>query len=113
MFDEMTKRKRDTWLAKPDCPILATVQSMISAAQTGGGLREIQINAIKTDLFLKIKCGNKPLAEFFSDGALTSLELNYSMLLSSKLWSDTIPFLKMSHRIRTSNICDDETEFCC
>ena len=84
MFYEMIKRKRDVWLSRPDCPVLSTIQAMVSAAHNGSGLRDIQIDAIKTYLFLKIECGNKPLAELFSSGALTSLELNDSMLLSGK-----------------------------
>ena len=84
MFYEMIKRKRDAWLAQPDCPVLATIQAMISAAQTGRGLRDIQIDAIKTYLFLKIGCGNRPLAELFSSGAFTTLELNDSMILSGR-----------------------------
>lgn len=82
MFYEMIRR--DTWLAKPDCPILATNQAMVSAAQSGNGLCDIQIDVIKTYLFLKIGCGNKPHAALFSSDALTSLELNDSMMLSGK-----------------------------
>ena len=78
----MIKRKRDVWLAQADCPVRATVQAMVDRAQSGKGLRDIQIDAIKTYLFLKIACGNKPLAELFSSGALTSLELSDDMLLS-------------------------------
>lgn len=80
MFYQMIKRKRDLWLDNPDCPVLATIQSMVSVAQTGKGLRDIQIDAIKTYIFLKIGCGNKPLAELFTSGALTSLELDNIML---------------------------------
>lgn len=84
MFYEMIKRKRDAWLSRPDCPIHATIQAMVNAALSGQGLRDIQIDAIKTYLFLKIACGNKPLAELFSSGALTSLELTDDMLLSGR-----------------------------
>ena len=84
MFYEMIKRKRDAWLSEPDCPIHATIQAMVNASLSGTGLRDIQIDAIKTYLFLKIACGNKPLAELFSSGALTSLELTDDMLLSGR-----------------------------
>ena len=80
----MIKRERDAWLAKSDCPILTTVQAMETAAQLDNRLRKIQIDATKTYLFLKIGCVNKPLAEFFSSATLTSLDLNYSMMLSGK-----------------------------
>lgn len=84
MFYEMIKRKRDAWLSETDCPIHATIQAMVNASLSGTGLRDIQIDAIKTYLFLKIACGNKPLAELFSSGALTSLELTDDMLLSGR-----------------------------
>lgn len=84
MFYEMIKRKRDVWLSRPDCPVRATVEAMAAAARGGCGLRDIQIDAIKTYLFLKIGCGNRPLAALFSSGALTSLELDDDMLLSGR-----------------------------
>ena len=84
MFYEMIKRKRDAWLSTPDCPVRATIQAMVNASLSGTGLRDIQIDAIKTYLFLKIACGNKPLADLFSSGALTSLELTDDMLLSGR-----------------------------
>ena len=82
MFYQMIKRKRDIWLGEPDCPVLATIQAMVSVAQAGRGLRDIQIDAIKTYLFLKIGCGNKPLAQLFTSGALTSLVLDSNMMLT-------------------------------
>ena len=37
-------------------------------------LRDAQLEAIKTYLYLKIKCGNKPLAELFSTGQFSTLQ---------------------------------------
>lgn len=54
MFYDMIKRKRDGWLSRPDCPVRATIRTMEDAAKCGGGLRNVQIDAIKTYLFLKI-----------------------------------------------------------
>lgn len=76
MFYEMIKRKRDAWLARIDCPVRETIQYMLDLSKSGSGLREIQIDAIKTYLFLKIACGNRPLAKLFSEGFFTSLDLN-------------------------------------
>lgn len=84
MFYDMIKRKRDGWLSRPDCPVRATIRAMEDAAKGGGGLRNVQIDAIKTYLFLKIACGNRPLAELFSSGAMTSLELDDDTLMSAR-----------------------------
>ena len=41
-----------------------------------GYLRDAQIEAIKTYLFLKIACGNEPLHRLFSSGKFNTLNLN-------------------------------------
>ncbi len=84
MFYDMIKRKRDGWLSRPNCPIRAAIGAMEAAAKGGRGLRDVQIDAIKTYLFLKIACGNRPLAELFSSGAMTSLELDDDTLMSAR-----------------------------
>ena len=43
-------------------------------------MRDAQIEAIKTYLFLKIEGGNKPLWKFFTDGDFLSLNLDYISL---------------------------------
>ena len=83
MFYEMIKRKRDAWLARPDCPVRETILYMLGLSKLGSGLREIQIDAIKTYLFLKIACGNRPLAKLFSEGLFTSLDLDAVPLSST------------------------------
>jgi len=83
MFYEMIKRKREAWIARPDCPVCETLQYMLDLSKSGTGLREIQIDAIKTYLFLKIACGNRPLAELFSEGFFTSLDLDAEPLSST------------------------------
>ena len=83
MLHEMIKRKRDAWIARPDCPVRETIQYMLERSKSGAGLREIQVDAIKTYLFLKIACGNRPLAKLFSEGAFSSLDLNAVPLSST------------------------------
>ena len=48
MFYEMIKRKRDAWISMPDCPVRETIQYMLERSKSGAGLREIQVDAIKT-----------------------------------------------------------------
>jgi len=75
MFYEMIKKKRDLWLTDPLCPVLATIKYIEDVSKTGVGLRSVQIDAVKTYLFLKIACGNKPLAKLFSSGGFTTLDV--------------------------------------
>ena len=48
MFYEMIKRKRDAWISMPDCLVRETIQYMLERSKSGAGLREIQVDAIKT-----------------------------------------------------------------
>ena len=76
MFYKMIERKRDEWYASADC----TVGSIISYMEQAGYMRDAQIDAIKTYLFLKIKCGCDTLASLFADGAFNTLDLDEAAL---------------------------------
>lgn len=58
VFYEMIERARDRWYASPGC----TIGNIIDYMTRQGDLRDAQIDATKTYLFLKIGCENKPLA---------------------------------------------------
>ena len=68
----MIERSRDRWYASPEC----TVVDLINYMTQKGYLRDAQIEAIKTYLFLKIACGNEPLHRLFSSGKFNSLNLD-------------------------------------
>ena len=72
MFYKMIERARDHWYASPDCTVTDLIKYMIHQ----GHLRDAQIEAIKTYLFLKIACGNEPLYRLFSSGKFNSLNLD-------------------------------------
>ena len=72
MFYKMIERSRDRWYASPEC----TVVDLINYMTQKGYLRDAQIEAIKTYLFLKIACGNEPLHRLFSNGKFNSLNLD-------------------------------------
>ena len=72
MFYKMIERSRDRWYASSDCPVMDLINYMVGQ----GHLRDAQIEAIKTYLFLKIACGNEPLHRLFSSGKFNSLNLN-------------------------------------
>ena len=81
MLHTMIQKSCKKWLSSGDCKIKNLISYMIST----GELRDAQIEAIKTYLFLKIACDNKPLYELFCNGAFNSLseeDLN-SMELST------------------------------
>lgn len=72
MFYNIIQRKRNEWLSRIDCP----VKSLLSYIEGKGMMRDAQIEAIKTYLFLKIECGNKPLWRLFTEGDFLSLNLD-------------------------------------
>lgn len=70
MFYKLIERKRNEWLSSPDC----TVKDVISYIEQRGKMRDAQIEAIKTFLFLKFYCHNRPLREVFNDGCFNNEE---------------------------------------
>lgn len=72
MFPQMIKNARNRWLAFSDC----TVRDLIAYIENSGQMRDAQIDAIKTYLFLKIVCDSKPLSPFFKKDTLIRLIYN-------------------------------------
>lgn len=70
MFYQLINNKRDRWMQASLCPI----KPLIDYIERRGMMRDAQIEAIKTYLFLKIACQNKPLWELFYHGVLSSPE---------------------------------------
>ena len=68
MFYRLIEKKRDAWLATSSCP----VNDVIGYIETRGMMRDAQIEAIKTYLYLKIGCRNQPLWALFYNGVVTS-----------------------------------------
>lgn len=71
MFYSIIQNKRDEWYSSQDC----TVRELINYIVEINELRDAQIDAIKTYLFLKIKCQNMPLWKLFYEGAFNSLNV--------------------------------------
>lgn len=71
MFYKLIEKKRDEWLSSPDC----TVKDVIQYIEQRGKMRDAQIDAIKTFLYLKIVCGNQPLKHLFSQGFFNTLDI--------------------------------------
>jgi hypothetical protein len=80
MFYKMIEAKRNQWLASAGC----SVKGLLDYMERTGQMRDAQVEAIKTYLFLKIGCGNKPLWELFAQGAFNTLVLD-ELELSTKV----------------------------
>lgn len=72
MFYNLIQRKRDEWLSKDDCPVIP----LLSYIESKGMMRDAQVEAIKTYLFLKIACDNKPLWLLFAEGDFLTIDVD-------------------------------------
>ena len=64
MLHYIIKEKKNKWLQSDEC----TINDLIKYIRDKGQLRDTQIEAIETYLFLKIQGQNKPLWKLFSEG---------------------------------------------
>ena len=71
MFYKLVEKKRNEWLSSTDC----TVTDVIHYIEQKGKMRDAQIDAIKTFLYLKIVCGNQSLKQLFSQGFFNTLDI--------------------------------------
>ena len=72
MFHKLITYNRDAWFSSPEC----TVKGLVDYIQTRGQMRDAQVEAIKTYLYLKIACRNAPLWRLFSEGTFNSLDID-------------------------------------
>lgn len=80
MLHYIIQQKKNEWLQSDDC----TIRDLVKYIRDKGHLRDTQIEAIETYLFLKIQGQNKPLWQLFSEGFLQT-ELTLQNLTSTKL----------------------------
>ena len=71
MFYSIIQNKRNDWYNSEEC----TIKELINYIEKTNELRDAQIDAIKTYLFLKIKHQNKPLWKLFFEGAFNTLNI--------------------------------------
>jgi len=72
MFYKMIERARDRWYASQEC----TVADLIKYMMQQGYLRDAQIEAIKTYLYLKVACNCQSLKKLFCQGTFNTLNLD-------------------------------------
>ena len=65
MFYKLIEKKRNEWLASDDC----TIKELLRYIEKRNMMRDAQLEAIKTYLYLKIAHKNQPLWKLFVDGA--------------------------------------------
>jgi len=68
MLHYIIQQKKNEWLQSEDC----TIRDLVKYIRDKGHLRDTQIEAIETYLFLKIQGQNKPLWQLFSEGFFTN-----------------------------------------
>lgn len=71
MFYKLIEKKRNEWLDSSEC----TIRELLRYITTKNKMRDAQIEAIKTYLFLKIACGNRPLWKLFVDGVFNDTNI--------------------------------------
>ena len=71
MFYKLIEKIRNEWFTSDDCPISKLFQYI----EQRGMMRDAQLEAIKTYLFLKIACKNQPLWKLFVDGVFNDTNI--------------------------------------
>lgn len=79
MLYTLIEHKSDIWYKSPQCP----VKDLILYIEETGKLRDAQLDCLKTFLFLKLACGNKPLWRLMFEGAFNTLNLDETRLTTS------------------------------
>ena len=79
MFYRMITNARDCWFSSSAC----TAREIIKYIEQAGQMRDAQVDAIKTYLFLKIACGCAPLSQLFCQGAFNTLDLEQAEISSN------------------------------
>lgn len=68
MLHYIIQQKKNEWVQSDNC----TIRDLVKYIRDKGHLRDTQIEAIETYLFLKIQGQNKPLWQLFSEGFFTN-----------------------------------------
>ena len=87
MFYKLINTKRNEWFASTAC----TVRPLLDYIVQHGAMRDVQVEAIKSYLYLKIACSNRPLWSLFAEGTFNTLHI------------DDLPLTAEARRILKSN----------
>ncbi len=72
MFYKLIEKKRNEWFNSTGC----VVSELVSYIERQRKMRDAQIESIKTYLYLKIECQNKPLWELVASGKFNSINVD-------------------------------------
>lgn len=72
MFYKIIENKRNEWLNSSGC----VISELISYIECQHKMRDAQIESLKTYLYLKIECKNRPLWELFANGKFNSINID-------------------------------------
>ena len=70
MLHRLIAEQAAAWFCRDSCP----VKSLVTYIQSKGAMRDPQIEAIKTYLYLKIEGANRPLKDLLCEGSLVPHE---------------------------------------
>ena len=87
MFYKLINTKRNEWFASTAC----TVRPLLDYIVQHGAMRDVQVEAIKSYLYLKIACSNRPLWSLFAEGTFNTPHI------------DDLPLTAEARRILKSN----------
>ena len=79
MFYQLIEKKRNEWLDSKDCVIKDLLKYIVER----GMMRDAQLEAIKTYLYLKIACQNRPLYDLFVSGTFNDTDISQLELTES------------------------------
>ena len=113
MLQTIIEYHKNEWINSDEC----TIKPIISYIRNKEQLRDAQINALETYLFLKIKGQNKPLWQLFSEGFFSTNEdlskLNINQI-SRKILEENIAarslFEFSRFKLKNSNYNKDHIE---
>ena len=71
MFYKLIEKKRNEWLVSEEC----TIKDLLRYIEQRGMMRDAQLEAIKTYLFLKVACKNQPLWKLFVEGVFNDTNI--------------------------------------
>ncbi len=71
MFYQLIAKKCKEWLSSDKC----TIKNVLSYIEKQGMMRDAQLEAIKTYLFLKIACKNQPLWKLFTEVFFNDIDI--------------------------------------
>lgn len=76
MIYTLIEHSRNVWLQSDEC----NVKNIISYIESKGKLRDAQLECVKTFLYLKIECKNKPLWQLMYEGKFNAINLDNTPL---------------------------------